>query len=206
MLAQRLLPMLPNEPPPESRHLSREVWEGHQIYRAMEKSALDIAISTGIKGADGRAWDFWREEEELRRWAVLIAQEILHLYGWDEVIKVHKVVQEETGKLRARSTLPFEGAPDPPPLPKRYGLTDNAVFLRICERFGLDPFRAAGVPRDDPGMWMLLGEWERARGAPENPGPRDAQPGAGRVRQEGAGGFPAARNITHGGYHGDIRP
>lgn len=131
---------------------------------------VEVAAACGL-AYEGRPWDPARPRGELAAWGDGVTREMCECLTVSQITAAFIAVRDLVDHRRARAEVlvevPAEDAKRADPaeyrLPEHYALGDGGVFLRTCERFGRDPFSAAGVAPDDPGMWALVLAYEGVR-------------------------------------------
>lgn len=136
-------------------------------------ATLMVAIAMELTDADGVGWNPSEADDVLREWCVRVVDDVRSAVSQLQLGDAHRQLLDlmdgnEVDMQRALIVEIPEGAEgeqgsaEDLKLPDRYGLSDLSVFLRICERFAMDPFEA--IRRDSPPqLWRLLATHETVR-------------------------------------------
>lgn len=156
--------------------------ERHVWLRKRERLFLAVACgftveqSSPAQGTVEVAFDVEWPAQTARAWCEAADRLMADAFTELEVKHAFRELMElmDTGKIAREALLvelPEERRADDPEayqLPKRYGITENGVLLRICRTYRLDPFKVMQDPMyDNPGMWALLREQQRIFNAEE---------------------------------------
>lgn len=165
-----LAPDVPNEHDPDFRR-SIEDW-------MWDVQCAEVVIGADVAVADGTCWSNHPAGLDDAAWlrsAVPLLREHLSRF---EIVTLWNAILElcNTADKRVCTDL-ISQLPDEPTaddidavfkLPRRYGVTNAGMFLRVCERYGIDPFKATATPDyEDPGLWSILLGQEQVRNAEE---------------------------------------